>query len=436
MDARRTAFLKRLLPLFVLFVAAFGSAQQTPPTTPPTTPPANQENNPPVTKEQKDEVLKAVQDAVEKRMFASGFDAAKWPEFLEKHKEEIDKAETANAFSSALNRTFREFGFSHIRLLSPRAAQARDMGPRAIGVGLQTSVEQGKGLKITNVIAKAPAEQAGLKVGEIITEIEGKPATNNAELSGPEGSVVKLKVQSADGAVRDVEVTRKTYSTARPETLTWVDADTAVLKIWTFSNGYDRKNIETLLTEAAKAKSLILDLRSNGGGAVNNMNHLLSLLMPADTVIGTFINKTMANDFKEKTGGDPADVLAIAKWTDRQSKTRKGVIDPFKGNIAVLINRGSASASEIVTAALREQRSATVVGGQSAGAVLASIFGRLPHGFQMQYPINDYITAKGTRLEANPIKPDIEAAGAPENGVDPVIAKAAEALKAKAGGGN
>lgn len=434
MDVRRISIWKRFLPLLMILVAAVAQAQQTPPTTPPTG--QDQENNPPITAEQKAEVLKAIQDTIEKRVFVPGFDATKWPEALSKQQEAIDKAETVNALSAAVNRALRDFGFSHIRLLSPRAARARDMGPRAIGVGLQTQVEEGKGLKITNVIAKAPAEEAGLKVGEVIIEIEGKPATSNAELSGPEGSVVKLKVQAADGTTRDVEVTRKTYSTARPETLKWADADTAVLKIWTFSNGYDRKNIEKLLEEASKAKNLVLDLRSNGGGAVNNMSHLLSLLMPPDTVIGTFINKTMASDFKEKTGGDPTDIMAIAKWTERQSKTRRGALEPFKGNIAVLINRGSASASEIVTAALKEQRNAIVVGGKSAGAVLASVFGRLPQGFQLQYPVTDYVTAKGTRLEGNPIVPDSEAAATGADGADPGVEKALELLKARSGGGN
>ncbi|MBX3118209.1 MAG: PDZ domain-containing protein [Fimbriimonadaceae bacterium] len=420
------------MPLFIICAAALAQAQQSPPTTPP----AQQENNPAVTAEQKAEILKSVQETMERRMFASGFDATKWPEFMSKHKEAVDNAETANAFASALNRAFREFGFSHIRLLSPRAATARDNGPRAIGVGLQTQVEEGKGLKITSVINKAPAEEAGLKVGEIIIEIEGKPATSNADLAGPEGTTVKLKVQAADGATRNVEVQRKTYSTARPETLKWVDGDTAVIRIWTFSNGYDRKNIDELMKEAAKAKNLIVDLRSNGGGAVNNMNHFLSLLMEPETVVGTFVNKTMANDFKEKTGGDPADVVAIAKWSDRQSKTRKGAIDSFKGNLAVLINRGSASASEIVAAALKEQRSAVIVGSRSAGAVLASVFGRLPHGFQMQYPVTDYITAMGTRLEGNPIQPDAEAAGGGQDGSDPGVDKAIELLKAKGKSGN
>ena len=78
----------------------------------------------------------------------------------------------------------------------------------------------------------------------------------------------------------------------------------------------------------------------------------------------------------------------------------------WTGKMAVLINRGSASASEIAAAALNECVGAPLIGQKSAGAVLASVYGSLPSGFSVQYPIDDYVTIKGVRLEKSPREPD------------------------------
>jgi carboxyl-terminal processing protease len=105
-------------------------------------------------------------------------------------------------------------------------------------------------------------------------------------------------------------------------------------------------------------------------------------------------------------------------------------VKPFTGKIAVLTNRGSASASEITTAALKEQVGAIQVGQRTAGAVLASTYGRLPEGWSLQYPVSDFVTGKGLRLESNPLAPDVEEAGRTgEDGVDPVVQAAVKKLK-------
>ena len=178
-----------------------------------------------------------------------------------------------------------------------------------------------------------------------------------------------------------------------------------------------------------KAKYVIVDLRSNGGGAVNNLQHLLSLFVKADTNIGTFIGKPAVREY-EKTHTPSSDPVVIAAATTNKYKTRTVTgMEPFKGKVAVLINRGSASASEIFATGLRETIGAPVIGTKSAGAVLASIFTRLPHGFQIQHPVSDYVSIKGVRLEKNPIVPDEEVTGAGQDGKDPVVEKAVEKLK-------
>ncbi len=154
-----------------------------------------------------------------------------------------------------------------------------------------------------------------------------------------------------------------------------------------------------------------------------------------ESVIGAFISKEDAAAYEKKHGITPNDPVKLAEFKERKYSTFKAKVDPFKGKIAVLTNRGSASASEITAAALREVAGAPLVGTRTAGAVLASVYGRLPHGFELQYPITDYVTAKGMRLEGNPLSPDAEITTRPEGEKDDALDKAIDLLKAiKVGG--
>lgn len=424
---------RSLLGAAFLLVIAFAQGQTTPTKSPPA------QTNPFLTgpekrasetlsKEDKEEVLKALADVIANRAFVPGVDLSKWQEYIDKEKEDIDKAESDGALARAVNNALKDFGVSHIRLLTPRAAETRSR-TSIVSIGVTSRVEN-KTLVITSVMPQSPAEAQGIKVGDVITSVDGKAPENQQVLGGDEGSEVKLKVKSGD-VEKDFTVKRARVSTARPETLVWANDDTAVLRIWTFSRGYSRDNIEALMKQVnGKAKNLIVDLRSNGGGSVANLQHLLSLLLPPDTVIGTFVGKDTVKEY-EKEHTPTTDPVQIAKDATDRYKTRKLEMTPFKGKVAVLINRGSASASEIFTAAMREVSGSPVVGSASMGAVLASIFRPLPQGFQIQYPVSDYVTIKGNRLEANPIKPDAEAAGAGQDGKDAAVEKAIELLKSK-----
>jgi len=383
-----------------------------------------------MTAEQRASVLKGLEDILTRRAFVPGVDFTKWGAAVTAKQADLDKAETVGAFTSVINGTLRDYGLSHIRLLSPRTAAARGR-TTSIGMGVQSGAES-DGLRVRGVIETSPAKEAGLEVGDIITKVNGKKPESTEEITGERGTKLQLEVKKSTGDVKNLEVELKEFSTVRKETLTWVNDETAVLRVFTFANGYGRENIQTLIKEAnGKAKNLIIDLRSNGGGAVNNLNHLLSLLMPDGTPYGTFVSRTLYDDYAKQNPDKEKTLEAIAAWANRPTKTRVRTDNPpFTGKLAVLINRGSASASEIVAAALRESRDAKLIGTRTAGAVLASTFQPLPEGFSIQIPMSDYITVKGVRLEKNPCVPDAEVAAAPSGGKDPVIEKAVELFAA------
>lgn len=344
-----------------------------------------------LTPEQKGEILKEVDKIVDERVFVVGVDFDKWPEYREKHAEAIAKAETERQFTSAVNRAFREFGISHINLRTPSMARARRGIPEP---------------------EKKPDPSAGW------------------QYFGGYDLEARLGWQ---------QTPTQTGPTSK---LTWLNPTVAVLKVFSFTRGYEKKHIQGLMEEANKAETLVLDLRSNGGGSTDNLRHLLSMFMKPETEIGTFINRRDFTEYAEEikeNGSSEAirnsesmvkEMMKIASAKKRRYQTIKTTVEPYGGKMAVIVNRGSASASEICAAALREQRGTPIIGARTAGAVLASVYGRLPHGFELQYPISDYITYRGVRLEDNPLLPDIEANTRATETKDEAMEKAVEAATA------
>jgi carboxyl-terminal processing protease len=133
------------------------------------------------------------------------------------------------------------------------------------------------------------------------------------------------------------------------------------------------------------ASGLILDLRRNLGGLVSTVRQCLEVLSLEDVVVGEFIERSG----KEKT-------FRIS------GKGKRAWSKP----VVVLIDKYSASGSEILAATVQETGRGKVLGRPSAGAVLASIKKDLPDGGELQYSIRDFLTARKVRLEGRGVKPD------------------------------
>jgi carboxyl-terminal processing protease len=421
------------------------------------------------TAEQKAKLLERAGQLVKDRAFATGVDFdTKWAQALDKHKDALDRASTQNAFANALNRVFREFGISHINIMTPRAAEQRNRA-EMVGIGIRHTASDtiDDGLLIGEIIEGGPSERAGLRAGDTILKVDGQPLRDVSALRGEEGSKVTLTVRRAPrdaqpgpgrsdspapastpapatapdpdrrgvdnppatipprapaapaadadqgGLIEEIVVTRGKFATVEQAALVEIGDDAAVIRLPTFSTGYSRQRVEELFRKARDRKYLVIDLRSNGGGAVTNLNHFLGMLLPANTEYGTNISRAIADRYKEDHVDKPDgadDAVAIAQWTEQKARVRrnslrdeKGEPIVFPGKVAVLINAGSASASEIFAAAMNELRNAPLVGTQSAGAVLVSTPVRMEGGFQMTVPISDYVTIKGRRLEKNPL---------------------------------
>ncbi len=372
----------------------------------------------PISEDEKQSILKRTESIIRSRAYASTADFAKWPEMVEKYKDRLDRADTVSSFSNVLNRLMNEFGISHLDVMTPKMAEQRNKTSQ-VGIGIKHSGRGEpftEGLTIDQVIGGGPAERADIKDGDVILKVDGTVLTTTDQLRGDEGSVIVLTIRRAaagaenkDGKIEDITVTRGKFRTRDPESFAKIDDDTSFIRIPSFDNTYDRRRVESLFKQAADSKHLVIDLRNNGGGATTNLGHFLGMVLPRGTEYGTSVDRDTSEKYKEETGKDPSDVLAVAAWSRDKWKVRRNPIEPFAGKVVVLINRASASASEIAAAALKELHDppATLIGGRTAGAVLVANDVSLPDGFRMMVPISEYVTIKGRRLEGNPLKPDV-----------------------------
>ncbi len=376
----------------------------------------------------KQEILDQMQEVLTSVAFVPGVKFDKWPELLSKHKDEIDSSKSPEEFAFVVNTALQQFGFSHILLFSPVAAERRATN-KVVGIGVRIEVEE-KGIRVVRVYEDGAAHAAGVKAGDLIIEADGKPVRQPGDLAGEEGQAVKVKLDRS-GVIIEKELVRKTFTTIVPEELSFPEKDTALLTIPSFDATYNGERVQELMGKLEGAKHLIIDLRGNGGGRVINLLHMSSFLLTREQPLGTFVDKIALQKYTEETGDDKADVFKIAEWSDNKLRPLRRNKEPFKGDVVVLVDGGTGSASEMIAAALKEQRSAKIIGTQSAGAVLASTMRVLDYGFLLQFPLMDYVTIKGRRLEGNGLVPDVIAPAAKFGAADIGVQEALKAFKEK-----
>lgn len=351
-------------------------------------------------------VLTEMQEVLTKVAFVPGVDFAKWPELVTKYQDKLDESKSPEEFAFVINTALQQFGFSHILLFSPVAAERRATN-RMVGIGVRIEVEE-KGIRVIKVYENGAASKAGLRIGDLIIEADGKPVRQPADLAGEEGQKVNVKVDRS-GIVIERELVRTPFEIQLPEELAWPEKETALVTIPSFDATYSDAKVQELMSQVDPAKNLIIDLRGNGGGRVINLLHFSSFLLTRDQALGTFVDRSALNRYKEETKDEDPSVFKIAEWNSAKVRPLRRTKEPFKGEIAVLVDGGTGSASEMIAAALKEQRGAKIIGTPSAGAVLASTMRVLDHGFLLQFPLMDYVTIKGVRLEGNGLVPDIVA---------------------------
>ncbi len=256
------------------------------------------------------------------------------------------------------------------------------------GIGAQIESKSGA-LIVVAPLPGSPAEKAGILSGDQIiqadnTVLTGLPLDKAVSyIRGEKGTYVTLKIVRG-GVTMTVRVQRDLISI--PEIQVKWQGDIAVVQLVQFGETTE-KQIRTVFSDISKKNphGIILDLRNNGGGLLTAADTVVSNFMPKGTLVAKVQSKTQTT--QEITQDEP-------------------IIDP-KTKMVVLVNKGSASASEIVAGALQDHKRATIVGTQTFGkGTVQEVLG-FRSGEALKITIAQWLTPLGRPLDGVGVKPDV-----------------------------
>ncbi len=289
------------------------------------------------------------------------------------------------------------------------------------GIGLSV-VSVKKGLHVVKVFHGSPAEGAGIEAGDTIVSVEGESIAGldsteaTQKIKGPEGSEVTVGVldgkthKTSEKKIARAEVV---LPNVQARTFTTGGKQIGYVRLFSFSSEASRQladGIEKVKGEGAEG--LVLDLRGNPGGLLDEAVATASLFLPAGETVVTTKSRTKGNSTKKSGEGKIVDV-------------------PFD----VLIDRGTASAAEILTAALQDDGNATVVGTRSYGKGVFQEEHGLANGGALKLTVGEYFTPNGENLaRTGGIHPEVKAVDNPKTGVDEARQKALETVAAQVAG--
>jgi carboxyl-terminal processing protease len=282
------------------------------------------------------------------------------------------------------------------------------------GVGM-TVEEVARGLRVLTVYEGSPADRGGLEPGDVITHVDGRSIAGSSseqsttKIKGPAGTSVKLTVRS-DGRTRQETLKRAEVEipVVRAEMRREDGRKIAHVRLAGFTSGAHGEvgeAVRRLLKEGAEG--VVLDLRDNGGGLLNEAVMVSSVFIPDGKIVSTK-GRSRPTQVYEATGN--------AIDTDIP--------------VVVLVNDRSASASEIVTGALQDRDRATVVGTRTFGKGVFQEIEPLSNGGALDITVGEYFLPSGRNLGGGGVsrgagvKPDVQAEDDPDTPRDEALVAA------------
>lgn len=302
-----------------------------------------------------------------------------------------DKIDADEAAYKAIEAMVNALGDPYSNFFRPTTAsdfQSQIKGEIS-GIGAQIESKSGA-IIIVAPLPGSPAERAGLMTGDQIVEASGAVLMGMSLdkavsfIRGPRGTYVDLLIRRSGSSDMKLRVKRDLISL--PEIQVKWQGDIAVVQLSQFGETTE-KQIRSIFADVVQKnpRGIVLDLRNNGGG----------LLTAADTVVSNFLPR----------GSLVAKVQSRSETT--QEKTQDDPTVPSGLKTVVLVNKGSASASEIVAGALQDNGRATIVGTQSFGKGTVQEVISFKTGEGLKLTIAQWLTPLGRPLDGIGVKPDI-----------------------------
>jgi carboxyl-terminal processing protease len=272
-----------------------------------------------------------------------------------------------------------------------------DINGEFSGVGMEVGLEDGY-VTVIAPLKDSPAEKAGIRAGDVVTKINDESTLDMTidqaveKIRGPKGEIVRLTIaRNGEGELIELEIVRDTIELTTIETsISPDDKNIFIISMYNFSEDSSLE-FNNAIQEFIKSgkKKLILDLRSNPGGYLTSAVDISSVFVPQGKVVVT----ESFSDSSEKE-----DIIYRSKGTNLKL--------PKDMKMVILVDKGSASASEIVAGALQEYKIATLIGTKTFGKGSVQEYLKLDNDTAIKVTVARWLTPLGNSIEESGLTPD------------------------------
>jgi len=350
-------------------------------------------------------IFEEVWETVNDKYYDRSFNGADWLAIRDRYRVLVGQATSDDEFYDILKRMVGELHDAHTRFHTPEQRRERER-LQAVSAGLSVFEVEGKAV-VVSVEADSDASRAGVEPGMIVLAIDGKPIADRLAdaraqvagtssdraillrvyrmiIDGDPGKAVRMSLRRADGSVHDVALIRRIVADTAVVTSRRLASGLGYIKLTLWKSPI-RKQFKKALVQFKDAPGVVIDIRGNPGGEADEVVKIASYFFDSHVSFGKFSRRSGK---------------AIYLRTDDDELV-------YKGPLAILVNEGSGSGSELFAGVMQEIGRADIVGRQSCGCVLGiSEFKKLKGGGELAVSEYGYLSPKENTFEGTGVIPD------------------------------
>jgi len=359
-----------------------------------------------------------VWDTINDHYYDAKLNGVDWKAVRERYRPLALKAANDDEFWDALDRMTGELRDAHTRVESPKSVALRQKD-EAVTLGFTFAPIEGR-LLVTGVNSETDAWWAGVRPGMAVVGIGGEPAMQAYErvkaqtrldstersrhsrilrriLTGEPGSKMAFAFERADGSRFDANLSRKRITSRPGESHRILPSGYGYIRFTQWTVGVTA-DVLAAITELKETPGIIIDLRGNPGGSAHAVNLILRRFFPKHAELGQTMTRS----------GKPIALFFGTVEIIKLKSSVPGDADAYKGPVVILVNSGSASASELFSSTMQAAGRAVVMGQPSCGCLLGFLgYARVPGGAELAYSEVGFRLPNDKRIEGEGVIPDI-----------------------------